>query len=303
VSLLDRAVVRLLPAVPKPVVRVISSRYIAGERLDDAVKTVKCLNASGKLATIDVLGEEIAHAGEAAAIADEYLDVLDAIEREKLEANVSVKLTGFGLKLGYDVAEENLARVVERAEQRGIFVRIDMEDSTTTDDTLALYRELRANGHEGVGVVLQASLRRTLADVRGLHNVRVCKGIYVEPPELQFQDADEVRESFAAAVEALLDQDAYVAIATHDEWVLDRSRELIASRGLDVDAYEFQMLLGVRERLGDRLVRDGHRLRIYVPYGRHWYEYSVRRLQENPRVAGYVAADVLGRVVPGKLRL
>ena len=302
-SLLDRAVVRLLPAVPKPVVRLISSRYIAGERLEEAVSTVKRLDASGKLATIDVLGEEIANAGAAAAIADEYLDVLEAIEREQLEANISIKLTGFGLKLGYEVAKENLVRVVERAADGGIFVRIDMEDSSTTDETLALYRELRAAGHEQVGVVLQASLRRTLADVQGLHNVRVCKGIYVEPPEVQFQNADEVRESFVATVEALLDQGSYVAIATHDEWVLDRARELIARRGLGPDVYEFQMLLGVRERLGDRLVRDGHRLRIYVPYGRYWYEYSVRRLQENPRVAGYVAADAIGRVVPARLRL
>ena len=136
-----------------------------------------------------------------------------------------------------------------------------------------------------------------------MRNVRVCKGIYVEPPEVQLQNADEVRESFVATVEALLDQGSYVAIATHDEWVLDRARELIARRGLGPDVYEFQMLLGVRERLGDRLVRDGHRLRIYVPYGRYWYEYSVRRLQENPRVAGYVAADAIGRVVPARLRL
>jgi proline dehydrogenase len=303
VSLLDRAVVRLLPAVPKPVVRRLSSRYIAGERLEDAIATVKALNAADKLATIDVLGEEITRAEAAAAIADEYLDVLDAIEHEELDANISVKLTGFGLKLGYDVAKENLARIVARAAERSIFVRIDMEDSSTTDETLALYSELHDSGRAGVGVVLQASLRRTLADVPGLHNVRVCKGIYVEPPELQLQDADEVRRSFVATVEGLLDQGSYVAIATHDEWVVDRACELVARLGLEPDAYEFQMLLGVRERLGDALVRDGHRLRIYVPYGRYWYEYSVRRLQENPKVAGYVAADVIGRLVPGRIRL
>src|SRR5439155_18068964 len=194
---------------------------------------------------------EITRAEAAAAIADEYLDVLDAIEHEELDANISVKLTGFGLKLGYDVAKENLARVVARAAERSIFVRIDMEDSSTTDETLALYRELDDSGRAGVGVVLQASLRRTLADVPGLRNVRVCKGIYVEPPELQLQDADEVRRSFEATVEGLLDQGSYVAIATHDEWVVDRACELVARHGLEPDAYEFQMLLGVRERLGD----------------------------------------------------
>ena len=297
-TLLDRAVVRLLPAVPKPVVRRLSSRYIAGERLEDAVATVRRLNGRGKLATVDVLGEEITNEDEASAIADEYLDVLEAIEREHLDANISVKLTGFGLNLGYDVARENLARVVERAAARGIFVRIDMEDSSTTDDTLQLYRELRAEGHDGIGVVLQASLRRTLADIPGLVDVRVCKGIYVEPPELQLQDPDEVRRSFVEVVEALFDQGAYVAIATHDEWVVRQTLELLRRRGLGPSEYELQMLLGVREKLGGSLVQSGHRLRIYVPYGRYWYEYSVRRLQENPRVAGYVAADVLGRLVP-----
>ena len=298
-TLLDRAIVKTLPAVPRPVVRRLSSHYIAGESLADAVATVKRLNAQGRLATVDVLGEEIASAAEAKALAEEYVHVLDAIERERLQANISVKLTGFGLKLGYQVCKRNLERVVASAAERGIFVRIDMEDTTTTDDTLRLYREARAGGAD-VGVVLQASLKRSLGDVQGLHDVRVCKGIYVEPAELQFKNADVVRDSFVSIVEALLEEGAYVAIASHDDEVIDRSLALLERSGRKEDEYEFQMLLGVRENRGDELVRAGHRLRIYVPYGRQWYEYSLRRLQENPKIARYVAADTFKRLVPGR---
>ena len=300
-SLLDRAVVTLLPAVPKPVVRLLSTRYIAGAELEDALRVVSELNAQAKLATVDVLGEEVAEAREAEAIAAEYVAALDAFERDGLDANVSVKPTGLGLKLGYDLCKRNLETVVAAAEPTNRFVRIDMEDSSTTDDTLRLFRELRAEGHERVGPVLQASLRRTVADAATLAgaSVRLCKGIYIESESIQYRDDREVRSSFVRALETLLDGGCYAAIATHDEWLVDESLRLVRERGLAPDEYEFQMLLGVRPELGDRLVADGHRLRIYVPYGRHWYEYSLRRLQENPKIAGYVAGD-LGRTLLGR---
>lgn len=300
-SLLDRAVVTLLPAVPKPVVRLLSSRYIAGAELEDALRVVSELNAQGKLATVDVLGEEVAKAAEAEAIAAEYVAALDAFEREGLDANVSVKPTGLGLKLGYDLCKRNLETVIAAAEPTNRFVRIDMEDSSTTDDTLRLFRELRAEGHERVGPVLQASLRRTVADAATLAgaSVRLCKGIYIEHESIQYRDDREVRASFVRALETLLDGGCYPAIATHDEWLVDESLRLVRERGLAPDEYELQMLLGVRPELGDRIVAGGHRLRIYVPYGRHWYEYSLRRLQENPKIAGYVAGD-LGRTVLGR---
>jgi proline dehydrogenase len=177
-----------------------------------------------------------------------------------------------------------------------------MEDSSCTDDTLRLYRELREAGHENLGVVLQAYLRRTVDDVHGLADlkpsVRLCKGIYVEPPEIAFRDFEAVRANFVKALEALLDVGAYVGIATHDEWLVDEGRRIVGERGLAPEEYEFQMLLGVRESLGDELVAQGHRLRIYVPFGRHWYAYSLRRLQENPKIAGYIASDTLGRLLP-----
>jgi proline dehydrogenase len=302
VAIYDRAIVRLLPAVPKPLVRRISGRYIAGETLDDAESCVSRLNGGGMLATVDVLGEEIAREAEARAIAQAYLDVLAAIERERLEANVSIKLTGLGLGLDPELARELLEEVVVDAAGRGNFVRIDMEDSSTTDETVALYRALREAGHANVGLVLQAYLRRTAGDVADLAdlkpNVRLCKGIYVEPPELAFRDPEQVRASFASLLGTLLDQGSYVGIATHDEWLLKRALEQVARRKLPRDAYEFQMLLGVREERRDALVRAGHRLRVYVPYGRQWYEYSLRRLQENPSIAGYIASDTVRRLLP-----
>jgi proline dehydrogenase len=300
-AIFDRAIVRLLPAVPRPIVQKLSERYIAGPELKDAREAVRRINAEGKMATVDVLGEEITNEEDAAAIVRAYQDVFADIERCELDSNVSVKLTGLGLKLGYEVCRENLRVVVEDAASRGNFVRIDMEDSSTTEDTLRLYRELRGDGHDNVGVVLQATLRRTLADIRALADlkpsVRLCKGIYLEPPELAYQDFEAVRASFARALEALLEAGCYVGIATHDEWLLQQGRRLVAEHGLSRGEYEFQMLLGVRSELGDELVLEGHRLRIYVPFGRHWYAYSLRRLQENPKIAGYIAADTFGRLV------
>jgi proline dehydrogenase len=302
-SLLDRAVVAALPAVPKRVVGRLSSRYIAGASLDDALRTVSELNAQGKLATVDVLGEEVKDEEEAAAIAAAYVDALDAFEREGLDANVSVKPTGLGLKLGYDLCKRNVETVIAAAEPTDRFVRIDMEDSSTTDETLRLFRELRDEGHERVGPVLQASLRRTVADAEALAgaSVRICKGIYIEPESIQFRDDRQVRESFVRSLEALLDGGSYAAIATHDEWLVDEALRLIRERGLAEDRYEFQLLLGVRPELGDRIVAGGHRLRIYVPYGRQWYEYSLRRLQENPKIAGYVAGDLGRSLFRGRL--
>jgi proline dehydrogenase len=300
-AIFDRAIVRMLPAVPRPLVQKLSERYIAGPELKDARETVRKLNAEGKVATIDVLGEEITTEEEAAAIVRAYLDVFADIERCGLDSGVSVKLTALGLNLDYDVCRTNLRTVVEDAASRGNFVRIDMEDSSTTDDTLHLYRELREEGHDNVGVVLQAMLRRTADDIAGLADlhpsVRLCKGIYVEPPELAYQDFGEVRASYVRALDALLAGGGHVGIATHDEWLLDEGRRLVTEHELAPGAYEFQMLLGVRPELGTGLVREGHRLRIYVPFGRHWYEYSLRRLQENPKLAGYIAADTLGRLI------
>jgi proline dehydrogenase len=304
-TLLDRALVRVLPAVPRPVVRIFSDRYIAGVELADACRVVKRLNERGKKATIDVLGEEITRAEDARAIASEYEDVFVTVDQQRLDSNVSVKLTALGLKLGYDLCRVNLELVVRRAAESENFVRIDMEDSSCTDETLRLYRDLREAGHDNVGIVLQAALRRTVADIRALAplkpNVRLCKGIYVEPVEVAFQGFEEIRANYLVSLAELLSAGSYVGIATHDEFLLERSRALVREHGLAPHEYEFQMLLGVRERAGDDLVSAGETLRIYVPYGEQWYAYSMRRLQENPKIAGYVAGDTIGRLIPFRL--
>jgi len=302
VRVVDRAIVRLLPAVPRPVVQRLSAPYIAGATLDDARRTVAGLNAEGKLATVDVLGEEVTRAVEAQAVASAYHAVLDAIAGDHLDANVSVKLTALGLQVDLDLCRSLLATVVADAAARGIFVRIDMEDSSCTDDTFLLYRELRDARRDNVGIVLQSCLRRTLDDVAALAelrpSVRLCKGIYVEPPEIAYQGREEIRESFVRVLDALLAAECYPAIATHDEWLLERA--LARVEGMPRDAYELQMLLGVRERRASELVAAGHRLRVYVPYGERWYEYSLRRLQENPSLATMMAKATVGRLLPGR---
>ena len=280
----------------------LSAPYIAGATLDDARRTVAQLNAEQKLATVDVLGEEVTRAAEAEAVALAYHAALDAIAGDHLDANVSVKLTALGLEIDLDLCRSLLATVVADAAARGIFVRIDMEHSACTDDTLRLYRELCERGRDNVGVALQSYLRRTLADVGDLAdlrpNVRLCKGIYVEPPSIAFPGRPQIRDSFLLALDALLESGCYVAMATHDEWLIERSLQRVA--GLARGDYEFQMLLGVREERAAELVEQGHRLRIYVPYGDRWYEYSLRRLQENPALAGMLAKAAVLRVVPGR---
>ncbi|GIU94000.1 MAG: proline dehydrogenase [Gaiellaceae bacterium] len=297
---IDRAIVKALPVVPRRVVRLVAAPYIAGPTLADARRTVARLNAEGKLATVDVLGEEVQTPEEAEAIAAGYHATLEAIAADGLQAGLSVKLTALGLEIDLDLCRSLLGAVVADAAARGRFVRIDMEDSSCTDSTLRLYRELRESGLDNVGIVLQSCLRRSLDDVASLADlrpdVRICKGIYVEPEEIAYRDPDEIRASYLRILDALVEGGSYVALATHDEWLIQRSLERVAGTGRD--AYELQFLLGVREQRASELVAAGHRLRVYVPYGDRWYEYSTRRLKENPAIARTIAMATLGRLVP-----
>ncbi len=294
--MLDRAIVRLLPAVPKPIVHGLSARYIAGPELADACRVIAEENQRGKLATVDVLGEAVGTPEEAQAFVRAYRAALEAIEREGLDANVSVKPTAVGLELGYELARDNLETVVRDAAARSNFVRIEMEDSSCTDDTLRLYRELLGRGYDNTGIVLQGYLRRTDSDIQALAelqpNVRLVKGIYAEPESVAYRDDGEIRVSFVRALEALLGAGCYVGVATHDDVLIREALRLVAGHD-----HEFQFLLGVRPELGDRLVGEGHRVRTYVPFGQRWYEYSLRRLQENPKLAGYIAADTVWRLL------
>ena len=290
---------RLFQLTPRKVVWRFARTYIAGETLDEAVRTIERLNGEGCRATLDVLGEDVASEPEVAACVDEYKRAVQAIARHGLDANVSVKPTAMGIKLSPELAVESVTEVLGAAARHGMSVRLDMEDSSVTESTLELYRRLRASGFENVGVVLQAYLRRTLVDVRRLAadgaSVRVCKGIYVEPREIAYKDFWLIRDSFRDAVEALLRAPgARVAIATHDDWLVYQCRRLIADLEVSREHYEYQMLLGVDAQLRRLIVAEGHPMRVYVPYGSGWFPYSTRRLVENPRLAGHVIRNVLG---------
>jgi len=291
VNPLNRLVVGTLPFVPKSLVRTIAARYVAGETLDDALATVRSLNAEGCMATLDVLGEDITRLDETDPTVLAYQRALAEIAARGLDSNISVKLSALGLKLDPAHCRREFARIVETARGLGIFVRIDMEDSSVTEETLQIFFEFRRT-YERVGIVLQAYLRRSAEDARRVAavggNVRVCKGIYVEPPSIAFQDREEIRASYLGLAQALLSAGSYVGLATHDPALVERSLALVGRLGLGKKAYEFQMLLGVARTLRRRLTAGGERLRVYVPYGEAWYAYSVRRLKENPSIAGHV---------------
>ncbi len=288
-SFFDSLVRATLPITPRPVVHFFARRYVAGATLDDAISTVKRLAEQGCCATIDVLGESVAERRQAASAVAAYLEVLETIRTHSLPAHVSLKPTQMGLNIDATLCRDNITAVLEAASARGIFVRIDMEDSPTTDATLGIHRELLARFPKGTGVVLQARLRRTLADASALAavgaNVRLCKGIYLEPRTIAYEERDIIRDAFVHALRILLEGGSFVGIATHDEWLVEQALAMIQRLKLGPDRYEFQMLLGVDPELRRIITGAGHRLRVYVPFGSHWYPYSLRRLRENPTIA------------------
>lgn len=297
-SAIDHLIARSLPLVPRPIVRAVSRRYIAGETLEEAVRVLRSLNGRGFMATLDVLGEEVRSRPPAEEAVREYRRALRTLGEQGLDANISVKLTQLGLKLDTAYCMDNVRLLAQEAREAGNFVRIDMEDSSCTDATLELYRALRLEGFDNIGVVLQACLRRSLSDARALPegaNVRLCKGIYVEPRALAWRDRDIVRRNFVRLLEEMLDRGCYVGIATHDELLVWEAFRVLERGRVAREACEFQMLLGVDEELRGLIRASGHRLRVYVPYGSRWYAYSLRRLKENPRIARYVLRGTLGR--------
>lgn len=298
--LLDRTVSFLLPAVPRPIVGYFSKRYIAGSSVEDAFRVVRELADTGAMSTLDILGEFITTAEEARVNGQAYETLLRRIQHDRLsQTNVSVKLSALGLLIDPNLCLDNMRRIVALAEEFDNFVRIDMEDSACTDATLRVYRVLRDEFPGRVGIVLQSRLRRTQDDVEALAsetaNFRICKGIYLEPRTVAYTDPELIRSSFTAALDQMFERGAYVGIATHDERLTWEALRLIRKYRLPPDRYEFQMLLGVDEELRRILIRDGHRMRVYVPFGEQWYAYSVRRLRENPQIAGYALKALLGR--------
>lgn len=297
-SLLNRAISLTLPAIPRPILGYFSRPYIAGERIDDAVRHVRTLHEEGAVATLDVLGEEVTHEEQAQHAVEIYKQVLQRINAEQLPSSISLKPTHMGLKLGKDLCYHNIHGLVKLAKIYNNFVRIDMEDHTTTSDTLDIFVRLREE-FDNVGTVLQAYLRRTVADINRLiplrPNLRICKGIYVEPRTVAYKDHDIINQNFGYILEKLMLNNCYVGIATHDEMVVWEALRLIDKYKIPRDRYEFQMLLGVEPELRRILLAEGHKLRVYIPFGAEWAAYSTRRLKENPNIVGHVMKSIIGK--------
>jgi len=297
-SLFNFLVSKTIMHVPGPIVGFFAKGYIAGEELKDAVATTKELNSKGMMATIDILGEFIKTKKEATFFKGQCLEILKTIVEEKLDANLSLKPTQMGLELDKEFAYDNIREIVALAAELNNFVRIDMEDHPCTDDTIEFFRRLREEFPGHVGVVQQSYMRRTLDDIEslsdGLLHFRLCKGIYNEPRKVAFKDMSIINRSFVCCLQKMFEKKAYVGIATHDEKLVFEAQQLIAKFGLKREEYEFQMLLGVDQELRDLLVEQGHRLRIYVPFGESWMPYSKRRLKENPSIAQHALRQMLG---------
>mgnify|MGYP001171601845 FL=1 len=295
--MINRAVVSLLPLVPKSIVWKISKRYIAGKSLEEALQRVKELNDQGMSATLDVLGEDSISREQALKGEALYQEALSEIDAQSLDANISVKLSMLALRFDDNLCTEIVQKLIRSAELHDSFVRIDMEDSSVTQKTLDIYRRLRRDS-DRVGTVVQAYLRSTEEDVRQLMEegetyLRLCKGIYVEPEEIAFKDFTEVQDSFIRNLRQMFEGGIQkVGIATHDQRLVKESLKLLDELAIPKERYEFQMLLGVTEDLRQQLVDAGHPLRVYVPFGEEWYAYSSRRLRENPSIAGHVIRNM-----------
>ncbi|HEX2960292.1 MAG TPA: proline dehydrogenase family protein [Ignavibacteriales bacterium] len=294
-STLNNTIVKFVELLPKPIVKIFAQRYIAGDTLQDAIRVVKELNSRGIYATMDVLGEAIQTKSEALQAKKECLEVLEAIKDNNLMANLSVKPTQLGLALDKEYGLKETAEVVARAKELNNFVRLDMEDSPYTDATFELLKCLREK-FDNVGVVVQAYLKRTLSDVQLLNkigtNYRLCKGIYIEPEEIAYKDKQKIRDNYLEILKTMLKDGNYVGIATHDDYLVNGALKLLKEMNVPKDKYEFQMLYGVKEDLRNKINEAGHKIRIYVPFGKQWYKYSIRRLKENPQVAWYITKSI-----------
>jgi len=295
--MLNRFIASILPYFPKKFVWIFSKPYVSGETVNDAIRVSKEFNAQGIKVTLDVLGEFIKTLEEAEANKNEYLDLIDLAERQKIDGNYSIKPTSFGLLLDKDICYKHIKEVVQKAAKYNNFIRIDMEDSPCTDLEIELFRKLRKEFPKNVGLVFQSYLKRTLDDIKGLMdlnseetplNYRLCKGIYVEPAEIAYKKYEEVNEHFLIDLEYMFQNKVYVGIATHDKPLIEGAYELIKKYNVPKDMYEFQMLYGVTPKLRQSIVDSGHVMRIYVPFGKDWFGYSTRRLKENPKMASHI---------------
>ncbi|WP_319501652.1 proline dehydrogenase family protein [uncultured Draconibacterium sp.] len=295
--MLNKLIANMLPFMPKKLVWVFSKRYIAGESMEEGLLASKLLNEKGIEVTVDILGEFITRLDEAEKNRDEYLEVIERFTSENVQGNFSIKPTMFGMLLDKEVCYNLLREVVQFAAQKDSFIRIDMEDSQCVDMELDIFRRLRQEFPKHVGLVLQAYLRRTASDLVALNDLnnanypisfRLCKGIYVEPENIAFKEYDEVRKHFLRDLKYMFENKMYVGIATHDKFLVEESMKMIGEMNIPKDMYEFQMLYGVTPELRQLIVDNGHKMRVYVPFGEKWFNYSTRRLKENPKMAQHI---------------
>ncbi|MEE4196821.1 MAG: proline dehydrogenase family protein [Bacteroidales bacterium] len=293
----NKFIAAILPYFPKKFVWLFSKAYIAGEHVEDAIKVSKDLNNQGMMVTLDILGEFIKNLDEAEQNKKDYLELIDRIEKEKIDGNYSLKPTMFGLLIDKEVCYQHIREIVAKAAEYDNFIRVDMEDSSCTDLEIELFRKLKTEFPKNVGLVFQAYMRRTYSDLENLMdlhseeaplNYRLCKGIYVEPREIAYKKYEEVNQHFLEDIEFCFNNGVYPGIATHDKPVVEGAYRLIEKYKVPRDNYEFQMLYGVTPHLRQSIVDQGHRMRVYVPFGKEWFGYSTRRLKENPKMASQI---------------
>ncbi len=296
-KMFNKFIAAILPYFPKKFIWIFSRPYISGESLEDAMRVSKDLNSKKIMVTIDVLGEFIKNLDEAEANKNEYLHVIEVSNQNGINGNFSCKPTSFGLLIDKEICYKHMREIVAKAASYKNFIRVDMEDSPCTDLEIGLFRRLRAEFPYNVGLVLQAYLRRTYSDIESmmdLHseksplNFRLCKGIYVEPEAIAFKKYEEINTHYTDDLEYMFKNKIYVGIATHDKPLVDAAFKLIEKYNVPKNMYEFQMLYGVTPKLRESIVNDGHRMRVYVPFGKQWFGYSTRRLKENPKMASHI---------------
>ena len=287
-GILNSLVVGTAPLMPKFMIGKIASVYVAGDSLEDGLKLAKKLNEKGFSATLDLLGEEVQNRKQTNQIRNSYCELLDGIANWGIDCNVSLKLTALGLKIDEELCWDNLSVVLDKAREYDNFIRLDMENSEVTDSTIRLCKKGQ-NYYSKCGTVLQSYMKRTMNDIDELKthnaNIRICKGAYKESEEIAYQDYQEIRNNYLKCVEKMIDNGIYIGLATHDQWLIENLEKLIEEKGYDNKMYEFQALSGVPiDNILERLIKDGHNVRYYIPYGPEWYAYSLRRMRENPDI-------------------
>jgi proline dehydrogenase len=295
--MINKLIAAMLPYFPKSFIWLFSKRYIAGKTIEDAIRESRKLNEEGIMVTVDLLGEFITNLDQAEENKKEYLDIINTFEKENIDGNYSLKPTMFGLLLDEETCYDNIREIVKLSAEYNNFVRVDMEDSQCVDKEINLFRRLKEEFPKNVGLVFQSYLKRTLDDIKALENIhsestpinyRLCKGIYVEPASIAYKKYHEINEHFLIDLEYMFQKKMYPGIATHDKKLVEGAYKLIEKYNVPKDMYEFQMLYGVTPELRKSIVEQGHRMRVYVPYGSQWFAYSTRRLKENPRMASLI---------------